>query len=292
MNFAGRRSSYLRVHNEIVEGPEVTTLLEEIESTTGREDPYSRYARLREISPVVRAGDGAVVVTRHAECLALVRDPRFGHMPPHMLAFMGFADWADHPGLQMLLTSLVTIDPPDHTRLRRLVSSQFTARRVQALLPEVERIVGEFLDGLDGTDDLISSFAFPLPVNVIGELLGVPAADRPQFQTLVLDISQLLEGVTPATVAVADPAAVTMGAYLADLAAERRRKPQDDLLSALVAAEQEGDRGEEPIADCGRKLQPGHLLGHPLGVENDCLSRPATAHRIRGQIAPGTCAVW
>src|SRR4051794_41070954 len=154
---------------DIVESPEVSTLLAELTTMVGREDPYPRYDRLREISPVLRADDGALVVTRHADCAAVTRDARLGHMPAEMLAFAGLPDWADHPSLRTLFTSMLALNPPDHTRLRRLVSSGFTARRVQALRPAVARMVDELLDGLEGPVDFVSAFAFPLPVNVIGE---------------------------------------------------------------------------------------------------------------------------
>jgi cytochrome P450 len=226
----------------IVESPEVSDLLAELTTMTGREDPYPRYRRLRDISPVVRADDGALVVTRYADCMTVVRDARFGHMSPDMLAFLGLPDWAQHPALRLLLTSLLTLNPPDHTRLRRLVSSTFTARRVQALRPAVTAMVDDLLAGVGDEFDFIDAFAFPLPVNVIGELLGVPAADRAQFRTLVRDWSQTLEVITPAVLETADPAAATMRAYLAELAGRRRREPAGDLISALVAAEDAGDR--------------------------------------------------
>src|SRR3954471_23180680 len=191
---------------DIVAGPEVSALLGELTTLVGRDDPYPRYDRLREISPVLRAGDGALVVTRHADCAAVTRDTRLGHLPAHMLAFVGLPDWADHPALKQLFTSLLAINPPDHTRLRRLVSSAFTARRVQALRPAVERMVGELLDAIDGPADLVTALAFPLPVNVIGELLGVPAADRAQFRGLVRDWSQVLDVIDDDVLARADPA--------------------------------------------------------------------------------------
>jgi cytochrome P450 len=227
---------------DIVEGPEVSALLHELTQPAGRADPYPRYARLREIAPVVRADDGALVVTRHADCAAATRDPRLGHLPAHMLAFIGFPDWAERPALYQLFTSILSLNPPDHTRLRRLVSSTFTARRVQALRPAVERMVDQLLDGLTGEADFVTGFAFPLPVNVVGELLGVPAVDRPQFQSLIRDWSQVLDTISPEVLAKADPAARTVREYLAGLAAERRRTPRDDLISALVAVEEEGDR--------------------------------------------------
>jgi cytochrome P450 len=226
----------------IVESSEVSRLLDELTTMVGRDDPYPRYRRLREISPVVRADDGALVVTGYADCGTVVRDGRLGHLPVDMLALLGLVDWAEHPALQQLFTSILTINPPDHTRLRRLVSGAFTARRVQALEPAIAAMVDDLLDGLSGPADFIDAFAFPLPVNVIGELLGVPAADRAQFQGLVRDWTRVLEIITPEVLAVADPAAATIREYLAGLAAERRRSPGPDLISALVAAEEEGDR--------------------------------------------------
>ena len=226
----------------IVETPETSRLLAELTTMVGREDPYPRYDRLRELSPLVRADDGALVVTRYADCTAVVRDARLGHLPKDMLGLIGLADWAEHPSLYTLFSSMLTLDPPEHTRLRRLVSGTFTARRVQALRPAIERMVGDLLDETAGETDFITAFAFPLPVNVIGELLGVPAADRARFQTLIRDWSQVLEVITPEVLAQADPAAATVRQYLGDLAEERRRAPQDDLISALVAAEEEGDR--------------------------------------------------
>jgi len=226
---------------EIAESPEISTLLDELTNLTGREDPYPRYRRLREISPIVRADDGALVVTRHADCAAVTRDPRLGHMPSHMLEFVR-ADWAEHPALRMLFTSVLTLNPPDHTRLRRLVSSSFTARRIQALQPRIAEMVDELLEKMSGDVDFVEAFAFPLPVSVIGELLGIPEPDRAQFQGLVRDWTQVLEVITSKVLKTADPAAAAIHDYLAGLAAERRRKPGDDLISALVAAEEDGDQ--------------------------------------------------
>jgi len=235
----------------IVESTEAHTLLDELTRTVGRADPYPRYARLREISPLVRAPDGALVVTRYGECSALTRDSRLGHMAPDMLAFFGYPDWAEHPSLRLLFTSILLLNPPDHTRLRRLVSGTFTARRVQALRPAITAMVDDLLDELNGAGsaggvDFVGAFAFPLPVNVIGELLGVPAPDRAQFQGLVRDWTQVLEVVNGEVLRAADPAAATIREYLAGLAAERRREPGDDLLSALVAT---GDAGDQLTED-------------------------------------------
>jgi cytochrome P450 len=222
----------------IVQTPEVSTLLADLTTMVGRDDPYPRFDRMRRLSPVLRADDGALVVTHYADCNAVVRDQRLGHMPPEMLAFLGYPNWQEHTALRMLFTSMLTANPPAHTRLRRLVSSAFTARRVAALRPAIETIVDDLLDGLAGKADIVDAFAFPLPVNVIGELLGIPAADRAQFKTLVRDWTQVLEVITPEVLKSADPAADTVSDYLAGLAERRRREPGDDLLSALVAVDE------------------------------------------------------
>ncbi|MFI5912763.1 cytochrome P450 [Dactylosporangium sp. NPDC051541] len=232
---------------DIVRNDEVLRLLDELTTMTGRADPYPRYARLREISPIVRAEDGALVVTGYGDCQTVVRDARLAHMPPDLLGFLGFPDWRERPALMQLFTSMLTLNPPDHTRLRRLVSSAFTARRVAALRPAIERVVGELLDELaakaaDGPVDFVAEFALPLPISIIGELLGVPAADRDGLQPLVRDWTQVLEVLTPEVLARADPAAARLREYLAGLLAERRQEPQDDLLSALAQAQAADDR--------------------------------------------------
>jgi hypothetical protein len=85
----------------IAEGPEIHTLLDELTTAVGRADPYPRDAQLRRISPIVRAGDGALVVTHYADCTTVARDPHFAHMSPDMLAFVGYPDWAEHPAVRV-----------------------------------------------------------------------------------------------------------------------------------------------------------------------------------------------
>jgi cytochrome P450 len=226
----------------IAGNPETAKILDELTTMVGREDPYPRYERLRQIAAVVRAEDGALVLTRYADCAVVTRDPRFAHLPPDLLAFLGYPDWADRPALRQLFTSMLVLNPPDHTRLRRLVSGAFTARRVQALRPAIVGMVDDLLDAMTGDVDFIRAFAFPLPVNVIGELLGIPAPDRAQFQPLVREWAQVLEAINPEVLSRADPAAATIRGYLADLVAERRRNPGADLISALVSAEESGEQ--------------------------------------------------
>jgi cytochrome P450 len=253
----------------------VHAVLGELAVLEGREDPYPRYDALRVLAPVAVAADGAVVLTRYDDCALLVRDRRFAHLPQDRLGELFGPDWAEHLALRQLLGSMLGLNPPDHTRLRRLVSSAFTARRVQALWPAIAALVDELLDGMqeagDGPVDFIGAFAFPLPVNVIGELLGVPRSDRAQFQPLVRDSSQVLEVITPELLARADAAAAQVHDYLADLVAERRRRPADDLLSALVGAQLDGDRlsEDELLTTAGLLFAAGfetttNLLGNGL----------------------------
>ncbi|MFI5938397.1 cytochrome P450 [Actinoplanes sp. NPDC051494] len=282
---------------DIVESAEVSTLLDELTRAAGREDPYPRYHRLREISPLVRADDGAIVVTGHADCAAVTRDQRLGHMPSHMLDFVS-PGWSDHPALVQLFTSILTLNPPDHTRLRRLVSSSFTPRRVEALRPRIERMVDDLLDDMakQGAGvDFVTAFAFPLPVNVIGELLGVPEPDRAQFQHLVRDWTQVLERVDADVLATADPAAARIRSYLSELADQRRREPTDDLISALVAAGEDGDKlsADELVTMAGLLFAAGfetttNLLANSLVA---LLHDPGQLALLRDDPGPARSAV-
>lgn len=259
----------------------------------GREDPYGHYTRLRELGPVLRDADGTLIVTRFTECQSVSRDHKLGKMPVELLPHLGLADWAEHPALYGYFTSLLGINPPDHTRLRRLVSSGFTVRRVQELRPATTRMIDEMIEAMAaaGTADFVSVFAFPLPCNVISELLGVPEADRAQFQHLVQDWSAVLDEITPEVLLKADPAAQAVRDYLAGLAAERRRHPRGDLMSAMVEHEEAGDRltGDELLTMAGLLFAAGFetttnllsnglaaLLDHP-GQRDALLADPAAA---------------
>lgn len=225
-----------------VDGDMIDDAIAELGTAAGRTNPYPLYARLRAAGPAVTAADGTLYVTGYRACEAVLRDHRVDKQPQLRLAAAGFPQWRERPSLRTMFTSILTINPPEHTRLRRLVAAGFTPRRVAALRPAVESIVAELCDRLDGESDLVSSFAFPLPVTVIGELLGVPAEDRPMFQGLVRDWTSVLDHLTPDAVDRADAAAVVIRDYLDDLAARRRAAPGDDLISALVAVSDQTDK--------------------------------------------------
>lgn len=212
-------------------------LLAALAEPAGQADPYPLYRQLREFGPAVRSPDGSLVVSGYRAATALVRDHRLQKRPERNLIGAGFANWRERPGLRLVFTSMLVRNPPDHTRLRRAVSSAFTARRVTGLRAAIERIVADLIAGMRGagTVDVVDAFAFPLPVTVIGELLGIPEADRARFQPLVRDWTAVLDRVDEPTVAKADTAAAEIAGYLADLVARRRAEPRADLLSALAA---------------------------------------------------------
>jgi cytochrome P450 len=208
----------------------------------GRADPYPLYERLREQGPATTGPDGTLVITGYRECSMLLRDHRLHKTPERLLALSGYPHWQDRPSLRLMFTSILMLNPPAHTRLRRLVSALFTARRMAGLRPAVERIVADACDQIVGDSDFVAGFAFPLPVSVIGELLGVPAADRPMFAGLARDWTAVLDVLSPQVVDRADAAAAAIGDYLSDLAAQRQEHPADDLISAMVTATHGGDK--------------------------------------------------
>jgi cytochrome P450 len=178
----------------------------------------------------------------------VLRDPHAGRDPTRLFEPLGLSGWWEHEALRSFFGSLLFRNPPEHTRLRRLVSGVFTARRVQELRPAVECLVQQLLDrmedaGANGAPvEFMDAFAFPLPVTVIGELLGVPAADRVQFRSLVRQWTTVVEEFRLDELAQANAAAHAIRDYFTGLVRQRRTHPGEDLLSALVAVADRGDR--------------------------------------------------
>ena len=211
------------------------------------DDPYLLYAQVRQQAPVHRVllGDGrsAWLVCGYEEVRRALTDPRLskelrrvdearsGIVPQGLL----------HP---LTAYHMLSADPPDHTRLRQLASHAFTPSRVEALRPRVQAITDELLDTIDGQErtDLVASFAFPLPIIVICELLGVPVADRDRLRTWFRQ--SLASPGAPANDPPARAAADRLYDYLRNLVEAKRREPADDLFSVLVAAG-DGDRLSE-----------------------------------------------
>ena len=200
-------------------------------SDSVRNYPYDTYDRLREKDPVHRMRMlDAWVLTRYEDVDMALRDHR---------RFLKDDESSD--GYRSMLYS----NPPDHTRLRSLVSKAFTPRSVAELQPRIQRMVEELLDDLEGRDkfDLIEGFAFPLPVTVIAEMLGVPPQDMDRFKDWSNDISLTIEpSLTDEQIRRVQKASEELFEYFEGIMEQRRREPQDDMITALMNAEEEGDR--------------------------------------------------
>ena len=225
------------------------------------EDPYPTYHRLRAEDPVHRNPLGFWVLTRYEDVVAALRDPRLAKEAIASFVAARFGTATPAGGLSML-----DRDPPDHTRLRGLVSKAFTPRVVEALRPYIQSTVDRLLARVEDAHsmDLIEEFAYPLPVIVICQMLGVPVEDRDRFRQWGLDIARGLDTIllppdsevgrrsTAARHALAD--------YFRELIAERRASPRGDMLSDLIAAREAGDKlnEDELLATCILLLVAGH----------------------------------
>jgi cytochrome P450 len=236
-------------------------------------DPYPVLARLRDASPFP-AGvspslpEGAlVVVGRHEDCSRILRDPRVSSERNRSLLAPPERQAQRPP-------SFLSMDPPDHTRLRRLVSKAFAPRVIARLAPRIRALCGELLAaaamkgdgevGGGGQLEVVSQLAYPLPVRIISELLGVPAGDHSRFAGWSASLAHSLQpqfGVTDASAAAAaEQARLEFADYFRELIAARRARPADDLLTELIRAEDDGQHlsEEELIATCVLLLVAGH----------------------------------
>ncbi len=231
-------------------------------------DPYPVYAELRDRAPVVY--DEATdhwLVSRYEDVNALLRDRRFGRTYLHQAthAQMGHPD--DPPELDpfwhLIRSGILDMEPPDHTRVRALVSKAFTPRMVESLRPAIERKMAELVGSVrgSGTFDLIATLAEPLPVWVIAELLGVPETDRGLLRPWSADICRMYElHPTAEDRRVSVAACIAFGDYLRSLARERRADPGGDLISELASVVDEGRRlsEDELVGTCVLLLNAGH----------------------------------
>src|SRR5512139_2006107 len=211
----------------------------------GRADPYPLYHALRVADPVHRTGLGIWVLSRYDDCWAVLRDPRFGKEYARQIEQRFGPDWRQHPALTAGEHSMLNTTGPEHTRLRKLVSKSFTPRMIENLKPTIASTVATLLDPIAeaGGGNVLEAVGFPLPVTIIGAMLGVPEADRPQFRALVKDLVVIFEMKPSAEqLAAADAAQLAIRAYFLALIKEKRTRTETDLLSALARAESDGDR--------------------------------------------------
>ena len=260
-------------------------------------DPYPTYHRLRAEDPVHHSPLGFWVLTRYEDVAAVLRDPRFIKEPLAALVAARFGSEVPRGvGLSML-----DRDPPDHTRLRSLVSKAFTPRVVEGLRPRIQAIVDDLIARAEptGSMDLIEEFAYPIPVNVICEMMGVPVRDHERFKGWSLDIARGLDSIwLPPDSEIPRRSATARHAisdYFRELIAQRRTSPRADLLSALIAAEEAGDKlnEEELLATCILILIAGHettvnLIGNGVLA---LLRHPAELSRLRATPGLITSAV-
>ncbi len=227
------------------------------------DDPYPAYRILRENDPVHRCPDGSYFLTRYADLVQVYKGAEFSSDKTR--------EYCPKYGADSLLyrhhtTSLVFNDPPLHTRVRALLSPAFTPRALQQLEPDLAALVERLLDEAQEKDsfDLIADYASAIPVEVVGNMLGVPHADRGPLRDWSLAILGALEPVTPPDVLARGNTAVSeFSSYLADLIEERRKNPaqyEDDVMGRLITGSLDGDMlsDEELIQNCIFILNAGH----------------------------------
>ena len=264
-------------------------LAELVATPEGRADPYPRYATLRTLAPVHQSMFGFWALSRFDDCQQLLRMSGVGKDFSGAAASLGLteAQSEEQARFRNDHSNMLLADPPDHTRLRGLATRAFTPRTVETLRPRVVALVDELLDGFGtGEVDFMDALAFPLPVTVIGDMVGVPAEDRAGLRPLVRSVTAVLElAVTPEAMAEATAADATLTEYFAGLVAERRARPQDDLLTQLIEAEDKGDQlsERELISTAILLFAAGfetttHLLGNGLLA---LLRHPDQLARIR-----------
>jgi cytochrome P450 len=238
-------------------------------------DPYPFYRRLRETAPVFKTPMGFWLLSRYDDIAASLRDRRFGKDFAGSIQRKYGADRMKEPAIANLSHTMLVVDPPDHTRLRGLVTKAFTARRVADMRVRIRKLVDEQLDRVadKGEMDVIRDIAHRLPVIVICDMLGIPEDHRAAFLVGSNVSGRILDPVpmSQEELQQANVAAGMGNAYFDQLCDLRRRDPQDDLTTELVRAEESGDRlsAEELRANIGLLFGAGHetttnLIGNGL----------------------------
>ena len=219
----------------------------------GRHDPYPIYRQLHEIAPFHRnLKDGIWYAARHDTCQQVLLDPRLGHDQDRLFERPGGMSEEQKRMLEKRLEkrgrrgfSMLTENPPDHTRMRRLVSKAFTFRRVESMRPRIAELTAGYLARMPDEADVMEHLAFPLPVTVIGEMVGVPEEHRARFRPLVQEGLLASDKPEPTREEVdrSEAAFDEMEEIFLGLIEERRAHPRDDMLSVLIAARDDEEGG-------------------------------------------------
>ena len=259
----------IRVHNRGVTTAtaDAQTLLMQLLDPTNRADPYPLYRQFLQRGPVIVPDANLTVFSSYRDCDEVLRHPASSSDGTNSTVNqrrMAAGDVVRPDGPPGFLV----LDPPDHTRLRRLVSKAFVPKVVKALEPDIVAMVDDLLDAVDaaGQLEVIGDLAYPLPVAVICRLLGVPLDDEPEFSRASALLAQALDPFLTVTGEAADgmqdrlAAATWLRGYLRALIDERRAAPREDLISGLIAAEESGDQlsEDEIVATCNLLLIAGH----------------------------------
>jgi hypothetical protein len=221
------------------------------QSAEVRANPHPFYHHLRATAPILEVPSmRELILTRREDCETILRDARFSSNPTHAANDLPLEQRSFREQLAegTDVNTLLFLDPPDHTRIRGLVSKAFTPRTIERTRPRIVEITNGILDEAAerGSLDVVSDLGFVLPVTVICEMLGVPAEDRDQFGPWSSDASRLLDGdLDEATMQRGLLAFMYLLNYINELFDQRRAKPTDDLISALLAAEEAGDKLSE-----------------------------------------------
>ena len=225
-----------------------------------RANPYPAYRFLREAAPLWRAPTGHWVVSTHAGCTALLRDPGMGRSNQALLSPEAMAE----PAVAGLTRMMLFLDPPAHTRIRGLVSRAFNARRIEALRARILQIVDELIDRVEGQGGMcvISDFAHRLPVTVICDMLGVPEQDRAPFLNEATVRGRILDPVPLSREEMdeANASFLASESYFRHLLAYRRENPGEDLVTGLLAAREADDTLTEAeiVANINLLFGAGH----------------------------------
>nr|WP_243407884.1 cytochrome P450 [Frankia canadensis] len=241
-------------------GTESARLLAELFDPANRHDPYSTYVKMRALGPLHDGPFGLPLATNHQDCTAILANQDWGHdREAHQL----------HPTMpaDAFPSTFLWMEPPDHTRLRGLVTKGFTPRVVSGMRPRIEALCAELIDNAlrAGDFDLIEVLAYPLPLTIVCEILGVPRADHPQVQVWSQAMARAFDPdvlMTPDALAARNAAIPDFLAYFRALVERARRSPGsgDDLISQLAAVEEQGDRlsADELLGTCVTLLIAGH----------------------------------